>query len=159
MDIQINYDYREQDVKAALDVEALARLVIEAEEMPPTTEVSITFATDEQIHELNRTYRGIDRPTDVLSFECDGLDDDFADIDAETLDEAFELGDIVIAPDVAQRQTEEFGTTFTEELALLETHGLLHLCGWDHLEDDEALAMESRERELLESFFHRPFAR
>ena len=78
MDIQVNYEYGEQAVKQALDVEKLARFVITQEEKPSSTEVSISFVTDEAIHELNREYRGIDRPTDVLSFECDNLDDDFA---------------------------------------------------------------------------------
>ena len=159
MDIQVNYEYREEDVRAALDVEKLATFVIESEDMPASTEVSITFTTDERIHELNREFRGIDRATDVLSFECDGLDDDFAYIDDETSDQAFELGDIVIAPDVAQRQTTEFGTTFSDELSLLIVHGLLHLCGWDHIEDDEAEQMEARERELLSSYLGRPFER
>ena len=156
MEITVNYDYREQDVKALLDIEALAAFVIEREGKPASTEVSISFVTDEEIHELNRTYRGIDRPTDVLSFECDNLDDDFAPAD---FDEPYELGDIVIAPDVAERQTADYGTTMHDELCLLIVHGLLHLCGWDHMEEDEALAMEARERELLSEYLGRPFER
>ena len=156
MDIAVNYDYREEDVRAALDVEKLAAFVISQEEKPESTEVSITFVEDPEIHALNRDYRGIDRPTDVLSFECDNIEDEFAPAGD---DEPYELGDIVIAPDVAQRQTADFGTTFSDELSLLIVHGLLHLCGWDHMEDDEAEAMEARERELLEAYLGRPFER
>lgn len=156
MDIAVNYDYREEDVRAAIDVEKLAIFVISHEEKPESTEVSISFVEDDEIHALNRYYRGIDRPTDVLSFECDNIDDEFAPAGD---DEPYELGDIVIAPDVAQRQTAEFGTTFSDELSLLIVHGLLHLCGWDHMEDDEAEAMEARERELLEAYLGRPFER
>ena len=93
MDIVVNYDYRESDVLPLLDIERLARLVIEREGKPASTEVSITFATDDEVHELNRTWRGIDRTTDVLSFECDNLDDGFM-VPAD--DEVpYELGDIV----------------------------------------------------------------
>jgi probable rRNA maturation factor len=156
MDIQVNYEYGGEAVRRALDVEALTRFVIEQEEKPDSTEVSISFVTDEAIHELNREYRGIDRPTDVLSFECDNLDDDFA---PAGFDEPYELGDIVIAVDIAQRQAPEYGLSFPDELSLLITHGLLHLCGYDHMEEDEALEMEARESELLSAFWKRPFKR
>ena len=156
MDIVVNYDYREADVRPLLDIERLARLVIDREGKPASTEVSITFATDDEVHELNRTWRGIDRTTDVLSFECDNVDDEFAPPGA---DEVYELGDIVIAPDVAEAQAPEYGHTFAEETSLLITHGLLHLCGYDHLVDEEAEVMEARERELLAEFWGRPFTR
>ena len=157
MDIAINYDYREEDVASLLDFEALAKLVIASEEMPSNTEVSISFVTNDEIHMLNREYRGIDRPTDVLSFECDGFDDDESAITAEGM--AFELGDIVIAPDVAQKQAPDYGLSFADEMSLLATHGLLHLCGYDHMDDGEAQIMEQREMELLSQFWGRPFKR
>ena len=157
MEIAINYDYKPDVVKGLFDIEKLARLVLTAEEQPDNVEVSISFVDNERIHELNREYRDIDRPTDVLSFECDGFDDDFdADFGAE---ECFELGDIVIAVDVAQSQAPEYGLTFAEETSLLVTHGLLHLCGYDHMQDDEAVEMETRETEILSSFWGRPFKR
>ena len=155
MDIAVNYDYREDDMRSLLDIEALAQLVIAREGKPDDTEVSINFVTDEAIHELNREYRGVDRPTDVLSFECDGFDDDMPVL----ADEAFELGDIVIAPDVAEAQAPEYGLSFAHETSLLVTHGLLHLCGYDHMEEDEALKMEARERDLLSEFWGAPFSR
>ena len=155
MEIQVNYDYREEDMRALLDVERLARFVIEREGKPDTTEASISFVTNEAIHELNREWRDVDRPTDVLSFECDGFDDDMPVL----VDEAFELGDIVIAPDVAEAQAPEYGLSFAHEMSLLITHGLLHLCGYDHMEEDEALEMEARERDLLTQFWGAPFLR
>lgn len=157
MEIYVNYDYREDDVSAILDVEKLARFVISREGKPESTEVSISFVDDEEIHRLNREWRGIDRPTDVLSFECDGVDDDFSGAIPDG--ESFELGDIVVAVDVAERQAPEYGMEFKDELSLLITHGLLHLCGYDHMEPDEAEAMERRETELLTDFWSRPFAR
>jgi len=157
MDIAINYEYRKEDVAALFDIEALAAHVISSEGKPDDTEVSISFVTDEEIHELNREYRGVDRPTDVLSFECDGYEgeDDVPLVEGM----AFELGDIVIAPDVAQRQAPEYGLTFADEMSLLVTHGLLHLCGYDHMVPDEAEQMEARETELLSSFWGRAFSR
>ena len=157
MEIAVNYEYREADVRNALDVEALATFVINTEEKPDDTEVSVNFVTNETIHELNCEYRGIDRPTDVLSFECDGYEDEN---DSPFVDGmGFELGDIVIAPDIAEKQAPEYGLTFAEELSLLITHGLLHLCGYDHMEDEEARVMESRETEILTAFWKRPFKR
>ena len=155
MEILVDCNYRESDVRAAFDPEALARFVLERESVSDQAEVSISFVEDDEIHSLNREYRGIDRPTDVLSFECDGYDDDFGFVEGEI----FELGDIVIAPDVAERQSAVYGQTFGDELSLLLTHGLLHLCGYDHIEEDDALVMEEREHVLLSEYFGRPFAR
>ena len=156
MEIQVNYDYREEDV-SHVDIEGLAAFVIASENKPEKTEVSINFVDNDAIKELNNDYRGVDLVTDVLSFECDGVEDEgFAMPGA---DELYELGDIVIAPDVAERQAAEFGTTFEDELSLLITHGLLHLCGYDHMQEDEARVMEGKERALLSEFYGKPFAR
>lgn len=155
MDVQVNYEYREEDMKALLDIVALAEFVVSREGKPDGTEVCISFVTDDEIHELNREWRGVDRPTDVLSFECDGVDDEMPVPEGGL----FELGDIVIAPDVAELQAPSYGLSFSDEMSLLITHGLLHLCGYDHMEDDEAQVMEARETELLSEFWGRPFKR
>lgn len=143
------------DIAEGVDIEGIARFVLVQEGQPENAEVSVTLTTNEEVHRLNREFRGIDRPTDVLSFECDGYDDDFdegaAFEDAGVPDEEpYLLGDIVIASDVAREQTARFGTTPQQELAVLLVHGLLHLCGWDHVHsDEEAEEMEAREREML----------
>lgn len=146
MDLFVDYRYREDDL-SALPLADLARFVADAEDVPADAEATLAFVDDDEMASLNEEYRGKEGPTDVLSFECDGLDDSFALPDGADL--PFELGDIVIAPDVAERQTVLFGTTFESELSLLVVHGMLHLCGYDHIEDDEAEAMEAREREVL----------
>ena len=153
MEILITYGHREEDL-ASLPIRDLALFVLEREGKPINTEVSISFVDDTAMAELNERFRGMEGPTDVLSFECDGVDDDLS---AMTLaeDPVYELGDVVIAPDVASRQTREFGTTFEEEISLLLVHGLLHLCGYDHIEDDEAEVMEKREAEILEAWSKR----
>ena len=149
MDIQINYDYRKDELEK-LPLHELTQFVLAREDKPFNTEVSISFVTDEAIAELNEKYRHKEGPTDVLSFECDGVDDDLS---AMTLaeDPVFELGDVIIAPDVAARQTREFGTSFEEEISLLLVHGLLHLCGYDHMEEEERLDMEARQRAILDT--------
>lgn len=154
MEVYVDCAHRAEEV-GALPVEELVRFVLAAEEVPAAAEVSVSFVTDEEIARLNEEYRGKSGPTDVLSFECDGADDDFffgmgAEVGVDADDGVpFELGDVIIAPDVARRQTEQFGTTFESEVTLLLVHGLLHLCGYDHIADTEAEEMEARERELL----------
>lgn len=149
MEITVNRDWR-PEMTEDLPIEELAAFVISQEGKPSNTEVSISFVDDEEMTRLNEGYRHREGPTDVLSFECDNLDDDFSALEGS--DEPYELGDIVIAVDVCERQTATYGTTFAEELELLITHGLLHLCGYDHIEDDEAAVMESREDELLKAW-------
>lgn len=148
LDILIDYRYRQEDVEP-LPLEELSRFVLSQEGKPENSEVSVSFVDDAEITELNEGYRGKVGPTDVLSFECDNLDDEFAMPEGMGEEDIYELGDIVIAVDVAERQTKEFGTTFEEEMTLLMVHGLLHLCGYDHIEDDEAEVMEAREAELI----------
>ena len=150
MDILISYRYREDDL-APLPLEELTRFVLESEERSDATEVSISFVDDAVIAELNEKYRGKEGPTDVLSFECDGCDEEPGTPEGAV----FELGDVIIAPDVAERQTVEFATTFEEEISLLLVHGLLHLCGYDHVVDEEAEVMEAREAELLRAWAER----
>lgn len=152
MDILISCDHR-SDLVSSLPLEELAQFVLEREGKPAETEVSISFVDDDTMAQLNERYRGKEGPTDVLSFECDNIaDDEFAAVGG---DDIYELGDIIIAPDVAMRQTQEFNTSFAEEVNLLVVHGLLHLCGYDHIEDDEAEIMEAREAELLSAWAQR----
>ena len=157
MDVLIDSGYRGQDVLDLVDVEGLVGFAVRTEGKPDASEVSISFVDNERMHELNRDYRGIDRPTDVLSFECDNLDDGF---DMPGVDDApYELGDIVIAPDVAEAQAPTYGLSFADEVSLLLVHGTLHLCGYDHMTDGDAARMEARETRILSDFFGRPFKR
>lgn len=153
MNILISYDHREEELET-LPLEELASFVLEHEGKPDNCEVSISFVTNETIAELNLKYRQKEGPTDVLSFECDGIPDDvFAQNPSE--DAVYTLGDVLIAPDVARAQTNEYGTSFEEEVGLLLVHGLLHLCGYDHADDDEAKHMEALETEILHAWAQR----
>lgn len=119
-------------------------LVLEHEGVGRPCMVSISLVSEERIRALNDAWRDADRATDVISLECERPDDpDLAP------GEPCELGDIVLAPAYIARQAAEFGTTEADEFRLLLTHGLLHLLGHDHLDEQEAEAMEAREEELL----------
>lgn len=114
-------------------------------EVPVDCEVGVTVVGNDRIAELNSQYRGIDAPTDVLSFPCD---DPF---DEEATDPCA-IGDIVVAPEVAAAQAPDFGNTFDEELTVLLVHSTLHLLGYDHIEDEDAREMEEFEREVVEAW-------
>ena len=105
-------------------------------------EVSVLLTDDESITILNGRYRGIDAPTDVLSFSQHEGDDDFAA-------EGNLLGDVVVSVETAQRQADERGADLDSEIDVLITHGLLHLLGYDHSEPGEAERMFARQAELV----------
>ena len=114
---------------------------------PESSEASVTFVEDDEIAELNEAYRGIVGPTDVLSFECDNLDDDFPAM--EGAEAIYALGDIIIAPDVAAKQAEEYGNQYLDEVDMLVVHGVLHLNGYDHITDEDAAVMEPLQDTIL----------
>ena len=111
------------------------------------SEVSVTLTNDQKIHELNLQYRGIDRPTDVLSFAF--RDSDEPEIFSES-DQPEILGDIIISIDRAKSQAEEFGHSIRREIVFLTVHGILHLLGYDHMEETERLEMESEQKFMME---------
>ncbi len=107
-------------------------------------EISVTFVDLDEIHELNKQYRGVDKPTDVLSFpQFDDLEEEIPEV-CEIC-----LGDVVICEQKAREQAEEFGHSFERELVYLFTHSVLHLLGYDHMEEDEKKAMRAREEEIM----------
>ncbi|PKQ15927.1 MAG: rRNA maturation RNase YbeY [Actinobacteria bacterium HGW-Actinobacteria-7] len=126
--------------------ERLAAFVLDREDAPEAIELSIAIVEVEEMAQLNFDYRGKEGPTDVLSFECD---DPCAVVGP---DESVTLGDVVIAPAIAESQAAEYGHTVEEELNLLLVHGILHLLGYDHIEDVDAQVMQARERVLLEAW-------
>lgn len=144
MNILISY-HTPCDIMSDDEIVQFITHVLACENISDNVEISITFVDTSKIHDLNRQYRGIDRQTDVLSFECDGEIND----DGKTL---AILGDIVICPEVLASQAPEYGNTDKQELELLLCHGCLHLLGYDHIEDDEAKIMQAHEREILSAW-------
>ena len=116
-------------------------------ELPNECELSLRLTSDRQIQEYNHQYRQFNNPTDVLAFAA--LESSI--VMPEKLDEPTYLGDIIISLDTAQRQAIEQKHALEVELAWLSTHGLLHLLGWDHPDDDSLQAMLKRQSELIHS--------
>ena len=145
----------------SFDAEALiaelAEEVLAEEGLEYEPELSVLFTDSEGIREINRENRGLDAPTDVLSFpmlefETPG---DFSFLTEE--DEVFDpitgelvLGDIVLNIDRVLSQAEEYGHSVRREFAFLTVHSLLHLCGYDHMEEEERLVMEEKQRTILD---------
>ena len=128
------------------DLTKAMNVVAELEALSPQTEVDITLVDDAAIHELNRTYRGIDRPTDVLSFALDEGEEE-PEVDDDEIEHL--LGDVVISAPTAVRQGEEYGHGLEREMTYLAVHGMLHLLGYDHMEEKDKLIMRKREEEVL----------
>lgn len=127
----------------ALDAfERLGEFVLRMENASDAIELSVALVDDVEMAHLNEQYRGVEGPTDVLSFGCD-------DPCPAASDEPIALGDVIIAPEVARRQAVELGTTVEDELDLLLVHGTLHLLGYDHEDDADAAVMQARERVVL----------
>lgn len=122
----------------------------DAEKIADGTEVSVTFVNDERIRELNHTYRNMDRPTDVLSFALQEQGEEETQIVGEEVPRT--LGDIVISVPKAKEQAESYNHSFLRELGFLAVHGFLHLCGYDHMTEEDERKMFSRQRELLERY-------
>lgn len=118
-------------------------------------EVALTFVDDEAIHELNRDYRGIDRPTDVLSFAMNESLDEEPEIvyeleeDEELDDLADMLGDIIISVDRAKAQSEDYGHSLEREIGFLFVHGFLHLLGYDHQDAESEAEMMGKQEAAL----------
>ncbi|AQS59898.1 rRNA maturation RNase YbeY [Desulforamulus ferrireducens] len=107
-------------------------------------EVSLIFVDDDYIQSLNAEYRGVDKPTDVLSF---ALNEGEEVAEAEEAEEL--LGDIVISLPTARRQAEEYGHSFHREVAYLTAHGSLHLLGYDHMTEEDKQIMREKEEAIL----------
>lgn len=151
----------EGDLQLDLDCEALARTVIEEaidyESCPYEAEVNLLLTMNDEIHEMNNQFRQIDRATDVLSFPMvdyeeagnfDFLEEDDSYFNPESGE--LMLGDIVISKEKVLSQAEEYGHSPKREYAFLIAHSMLHLFGYDHMEEDERIEMERKQREILD---------
>ncbi|SFU41714.1 rRNA maturation RNase YbeY [Butyrivibrio sp. INlla21] len=156
--------YVENEVNAEFDfdIEEVAKTVaaevLKEEGCEHDVEISLTITDDEGIREMNRDFRDIDRPTDVLSFPNVSYDEpgDFSVIDGEQRVDLFNpdtncimFGDIVINEKRVREQALEYGHSLKREFAFLVAHSMLHLCGYDHMEEDEAAVMEKKQSDVL----------
>ncbi len=130
-------------------LEQLAALALETEAVPRPSVLSIVLTDDAAVRELNRSYRGVDAPTDVLSFaQFEGGEFALPEGDAP------HLGDVVISLDTARRQAAEYGLALQDEVSHLLVHGVLHLLGYDHEQTEDAQIMRAHEDAILGEAHH-----
>ncbi|GEL78313.1 rRNA maturation RNase YbeY [Tenuibacillus multivorans] len=137
-------DEQSELLKQLLDYAGRMEMVNEA------AELSVTLVQNETIQEINRDYRGKDKPTDVISFALEEQGENELDIVGEDLPE--HLGDIIVSVEQAQDQAEEYGHSFNRELGFLVVHGFLHLLGYDHQTVEEEKEMFERQEHILQEF-------
>lgn len=139
-----------QDMSAfSEDFEVISQRCEKILKLNKDNEVSVSFVRSRTIHQLNRDYRKIDRPTDVITF---------AAMDGEEIypeEEQFDLGDIFINIDYARRQAREYGHSFRREICFLFTHGLLHCLGYDHQTAEEEKEMFALQEKILDPIVQR----
>ena len=156
------YVENETQVTFPFNVEETVRIVCEAvldeEKCPSEVQVNVVLTDNEGIREMNRECRKIDRETDVWSgpnvdVEREGVFERDEDREADYFDPdsgELILGDIMISVDKVKEQAENYGHSLRREFAFLVAHSMLHLCGYDHMEEEEAKVMEAKQRDVLE---------
>ena len=155
------YLENEGDLELDLNYQEVAQrvgdAVLDYEQCPYESEVELLLTMDEEIREMNREFRDIDRATDVLSFPMIAYESpaDFAFLEED--ESCFDpdtgelmLGNIVISKQKVVEQAEEYGHTVKREYAFLIAHSMLHLLGYDHMEEEERAVMEKKQREILD---------
>ncbi len=158
--VSVQYEC-ETDISLELDCEVLAKKVaqsvLELENCPYDSQVNLVLTDNSGIHEVNRQFRGIDAPTDVLSFpmipfetpadyQILDQDESFFDLDTDEL----LLGDIMISAERVISQAEDYGHSIKREFCFLVAHSMLHLLGYDHMVPEEAAIMEQKQEAALE---------
>lgn len=153
----------EEETEAEFDfdhrklAEEVINFALDHEDFPYEAEVNLTLVDNAAIHEINREYRNIDTPTDVLSFPMLSYESagDFSKIEEE-IDDNFNpdtgevlLGDIIISVSKVFEQAKAYGHSPKREFAFLIVHSILHLLGYDHMTPEEAVFMENKQRDIL----------
>ena len=155
MDLEIYDDTKnvpEEKIKLIEDILNFAGSYLR---LPENTEMSVTLMDNEHIHEINKKYRGVDKPTDVISFAIEEDDPDEVPIilpEDEEFDIPKNIGDIMVSMDKDKEQAEYLGHSEDRELGFLVVHGFLHLNGYDHMKEEDEKEMFGLQREILDSY-------
>ena len=148
--IEISYNEVESQANEEEIITKVVNTVLELEGIKHELEIYITLTNNEEIHKINKEYRNVDRPTDVLSFPMYERDE-IPNLREEAKNDVEEiLGDIIISIPKIKEQAEEYGHSYERELAYLTTHGMLHLLGYDHIIEEEKAIMREHEENVLE---------
>lgn len=147
--IEISYNQIEKQSNEEEIIQSVVKTVLKLEKIKHDVNVYITLTNNEEIHKINKEYRDVDRPTDVLSFPMYEREE-IEKLREEKVDEIEEmLGDIIISIPKIKEQAEEYGHSYERELAYLTTHGMLHLLGYDHIIEEEKVVMREHEEAVL----------
>lgn len=138
--------------------QTIAKAVLEEEQCPYEVEINLLITDNEGIRQINREFRDIDKPTDVLSFPNVDFEknSDFSLVEKSKVhyinpeSNVLILGDIIISIDKVKEQADEYGHSKLREFAFLVAHSMLHLCGYDHEQEDEAMMMEQKQEAILQ---------
>ncbi|MBS3679547.1 rRNA maturation RNase YbeY [Ornithinibacillus massiliensis] len=131
-------------------ITGLLEIAAKKEAVPNHAEVSVTFVNNKEIQEINRDYRNLDKPTDVISFALEETADDEVEIVGEDLPVV--LGDIIISVERAKEQAADYKHSYERELGFLAVHGFLHLLGYDHMTKEDEKVMFQKQEEILGEF-------
>jgi probable rRNA maturation factor len=140
----------ELSAEQLVEIERVINFAAKKENILEQSEVSVTFVTNERIHEINLEYRDKDAPTDVISFALEELGEGEVELKGEDMPRV--LGDIIISVPKAREQAEEYGHSFIRELGFLAVHGFLHLLGYDHMTEEDEKKMFTRQKEILNEY-------
>ena len=154
-DTTVDFDF---DFDSRQLAETVINAALDHEDFPYEAEVNLTLVDNEQIHRINKEYRQIDRPTDVLSFPLLSYETagDFSGLEEEAYENfnpdtgEILLGDIVISVEKVMEQAMSYGHSQKREYAFLILHSVLHLLGYDHMTDEERIVMEAKQNQILD---------
>ena len=156
MKLNLECDYGQPDAALQALLNSVMAACLEVEGLPDNCAACLRLTDDAHIHEINRVYRGVDRPTDVLSFPTVNYRHGTARDNILLLRREFDpslggmlLGDIIISTERAKAQAQEYGHSYEREIGYLTAHALFHLMGYDHMQDDERAVMRQREEEAM----------
>ena len=152
-EVEYSFDFPVEDL-----IKSLTETVLKEENVPfNNVSLNVTFTDDKEIQRINKEFRSLDKSTDVLSFPAIDFEApaDFTGVEEGDIDffdpetKELILGDIMISVEHAEAQAKEYNHSFKREIAFLITHSLLHLLGYDHMEDSERLVMEEKQENIL----------
>lgn len=148
VDNQIQGEY-DPDIHMPM-IEKVILGTLSVENFRTDVEISISFVDDQTIHELNKKFREIDKPTDVLSFPLLDFVDGVCDYDEYLETDLLAIGDIVVSIETVKRQAELYGHSFERELGFMIAHSMLHLLGHDHMKEEEEKVMMLKQEKILQ---------
>jgi probable rRNA maturation factor len=152
MDLEIFNDDNLIDEKRQEWVEDLADFAARELELDENTQLSIHFVTKDEIHEINKKYRDVDRATDVISFAINDGEDSLDYLEQQIPDLPIDLGDLFISVEIVKEHADDYEHSFDRELGYTIVHGILHLNGYDHIESDDEKVMIGLQEKILSAY-------